>query len=115
MKRGKRFLEDDNTFIYAGAIVFVLLAIALGIIMYMTAKSGIKTEETEKISQNIQENTETVTNEMGKTVEEQEKKEQEEIVKKDSQVPVNNTETNAEVNKTTETNNKKSINVEKEI
>ena len=115
MKRGKRFLEDDNTFIYAGAIVFVLLAIALGIIMYMTAKSGIKTEETEKISQDIQENTETVTNEMGKTVEEQEKKEQEEIVKKDSQVPVNNTETKTEVNKTTQTNNKKSINVEKEI
>ena len=74
MKRGKRFLEDDNTFIYAGAIVFVLLAVALGIIMYMTTKTGVRIENSEQFAQEeeIQEGTETVTSEIGKTIQEQE-------------------------------------------
>ena len=72
MKRGKRFLENDNMFIYVGTAIFILLAVALGVIMYMTTKTGVRIENSEQLSQDIKENTETVTNEMGKTVEEQE-------------------------------------------
>ena len=74
MKRGKRFLENDNTFIYVGTAVFILLAIALGIIMYMTTRTEVRLENSEQFAQekNIQEETETVTTEIGKTVEEQE-------------------------------------------
>ena len=32
MKRGKRFLEKDNLFIYVGTAIFFILAIALGIV-----------------------------------------------------------------------------------
>lgn len=71
MKRGKRFLENDNTFIYVGTAVFILLAVALGIIMYMTTKTGVRIENSEQFGQEVQENTETVTSEIGKTVEEQ--------------------------------------------
>ena len=71
MKRGKRFLEKDNTFIYVGTAIFILLAVALGIIMYMTTKTGVRIENSEQFGQEVQENTETVTSEMGKTVEEQ--------------------------------------------
>ena len=71
MKRGKRFLKNDNVFIYVGTAIFILLAIALGIIMYMTTKTGVRIENSEQFSQEIKENTETVTSEIGKTVEEQ--------------------------------------------
>lgn len=58
--------------IYIGAVVFILLAVALGIIMYMTSKTGVRIEnqlsdETQKIQ-----NAESVSTEIGKTVEEQE-------------------------------------------
>ena len=45
MKRGKRFLENDNMFIYVGTAIFILLAVALGIIMYMTTKTGEEIED----------------------------------------------------------------------
>ena len=71
MKRGKRFIENDNMFIYVGTAIFILLAIALGIIMYMTTRTGVRIENSEYFSQNNQEDTETVTSEIGKKVEEQ--------------------------------------------
>ena len=72
MKRGKRFLKNDNMFIYVGTAIFILLAIALGIIMYMTTRTGVRIENSEQFGQQqTQENTETVTSEIGKTVEEQ--------------------------------------------
>lgn len=75
MKRGKRFLENDNTFIYVGTVIFILLAVALGIIMYMTTRTGVRIENSEHFAQEqeAEQNTETVTTEIGKTVEEQEK------------------------------------------
>lgn len=74
MKRGKRFLENDNTFIYVGTAIFILLAVALGIIMYMTTRTGFRIENSEYFGQEVQEDvdTETVTTEIGKSVEEQE-------------------------------------------
>ena len=70
MKRGKRFLENDNMFIYVGTAIFILLAIAIGIIMYMTTRSGVRIENSDQFAQS-QDNTESVTSEIGKTVEEQ--------------------------------------------
>ena len=74
MKRGKRFLENDNMFIYVGTAIFVLLAVALGIIMYMTTRTGVRIENSDQFAQEqeIQGDTETVISEIGKSVEEQE-------------------------------------------
>ena len=72
MKRGKRFLKNENLFIYAGTAIFFILAIAIGIIMYMTTKTGNKIENgSEQLEAKVSESTESVTNDMGKTVEEQ--------------------------------------------
>ena len=66
MKRGKRFLENDNTFIYVGTAIFVLLAVAIGIIMYMTTNSGVRIEGNVSKERELTEN---VTSDIGKTVE----------------------------------------------
>ena len=76
MKRGKRFIEDNNIYIYMGTVIFFILAIALGIIMYMFSRKATKLENNaEQIAQEqqIEENTENVSTEIGKTVEEAEK------------------------------------------
>ena len=71
MRRGKRFLENDNMFIYVGIAIFILLAVALGIIMYMTTRTGVRIEGNVAQEQQTERNTESVTSEIGKTVEEQ--------------------------------------------
>ena len=77
MKRGKRFLEKDNWLIYIGTAIFFILAIALGIIMYMTSETGFKLQnqvsqvEEENKEQESQEQIESASTEMGKTVGEQ--------------------------------------------
>ena len=74
MKRGRRFLENDNLLIYGGIAVFAILAVAIGIIMYMT--SSTKNEKNignpVEQSQTVEESTESVSTDIGKTVEEQE-------------------------------------------
>ena len=100
MKRGKRFLENDNTFIYVGTAIFILLAVALGIIMYMTTRTGVRIENSEYFSQETPQDTETVTGEIGKTVKEQENIVQEETSKEN----VINT-----ANKTTEIESAKKV------
>lgn len=75
MKRGKRFLENDNLFIYVGTAIFFILAIALGIIMFMMNRTATKIEnESGQVVQESQvnENAESASTEIGKTVEEQE-------------------------------------------
>lgn len=59
--------------IYVGAVVFILLAVALGIIMYMASKTGVRIEN--QVSDEKQQDAlelESVSTEIGKTVEEQE-------------------------------------------
>ena len=75
MKRGKRFLQNDNLFIYVGTAIFFILAIALGIIMFMMNRTATKIEnESGQVVQESQvnENAESASTEIGKTVEEQE-------------------------------------------
>ena len=77
MKRGKRFLENENMFIYVGAAIFILLAVALGIIMYMTTRTEVRIEG--NVAQEQLENTENVTSDIGKTVDEQKQNTESEI------------------------------------
>ena len=71
MRRGKRFIENENMFIYVGTAIFILLAIALGIVMYMTTRTDVGIEGNVAQEQQNTEDTESVTSEIGKTVEEQ--------------------------------------------
>lgn len=96
MRRGKKFLENDNLFIYVGAVVFILLAVALGIIMYMITRTGVRIENAQTSQEEqVQDNTETVTSEIGKTVEEQQNS---------TQTDTPNEEKTISSNKTTSTN-----------
>lgn len=88
MRRGKRFIDSKNdVYIYIGTAIFIVLAIAFGIIMYMLTKTATKLEnQSGKIAQEQQEqqsevqqqdisNTEETTDastEIGKSVEEAE-------------------------------------------
>lgn len=73
MKRGKRSLDNNRIFIYVGTAIFFVLAIVLGIIMYMMNRTNTKLENDDgQVVQELTENSETVSTEMGKTVEEQE-------------------------------------------
>jgi len=79
MKRGKRFFEKDNLFIYVGTAIFFILAIALGIIMFMLSRTTSKLKnESGQVVQESQtgENAESVSTEIGKSVQEQEKKDE---------------------------------------
>ena len=75
MRRGKRFLNNDNLLIYVGAAIFFIFVIALGIIMFMLNKTAAKLENnTGEVAQEQQtsQDTESVSTEIGKSVEEQE-------------------------------------------
>lgn len=91
MKRGKRVLENDKLVIYVGTVIFFLLAIALGTIMYMLNKTATKLENnSSQVYQEsqINEDYESASTEIGKSVEEQEKSEE----KKSTELDVNNAE-----------------------
>lgn len=57
MRRGKRFIDSKNdVYIYIGTAIFIVLAIALGIIMYMLTRTATKLEnQSGKIAQEQQE------------------------------------------------------------
>lgn len=68
-------MKRDKLFIYIGTVVFFLLAIALGIIMYMLSRTSGKLENdssqiSSKSNDGEQEISESVSSEIGKTVEE---------------------------------------------
>lgn len=76
MKRGKRFFKNDNLYIYVGTAIFFILAIALGIILYMMNRTAVKLQTPQVIQESqIAENSESVSTEIGKTIQEQEKME----------------------------------------
>lgn len=101
MRRGKRFLENDNMFIYVGTAIFILLAVALGIIMYMSTRTGVRIQNGgEDIA--TQQETENAASEIGKTVEEQENSTQTDTPNEES-LAEETTETNAEPSKEIQT------------
>ena len=111
MKRGRRFLENDNLFIYVGTAIFFILAIALGIIMYMMNRTATKLENgSGQVIQESQvnENAESASTEIGKTVEEQENS-------VDSENEMNDVEEQNSISSTTDntSNSSNSINSEK--
>lgn len=106
MKRGKRFLENDNLFIYVGTAIFFILAIALGIIMYMMNRTATKLEnESGQVVQESQvtENAESASTDMGKTVAEQENSE-------DSENGANDVNEQDSISSTTNSENSTSVN-----
>ena len=75
MRRGRKFFENENLLIYVGTAIFIILAISIGIIMYMGAKSNTEVgQENTIVQEQPQENedTESASTSIGKTVEEQE-------------------------------------------
>lgn len=65
-------MKRDKLFIYIGTVVFFLLAIALGIIMFMMTKTASKLEnEQSQVGQSGEEISERVSTEIGKGVNEQ--------------------------------------------
>ena len=42
MKKGRKFYENENLIIYVGTAIFFILAISVGIVMYMTTKANSK-------------------------------------------------------------------------
>lgn len=108
MKRGKRSLEKGSITIYLSAIIFVVLAIAIGIIMYMVSKSNATNQAKvgNNVEQNtsIEENTESASTKVGKTVEEQEQN----TLNEDSNSLLKNNTTNVS-NENTVANNTNTI------
>lgn len=122
MRRGKRFIDSKtDVYIYIGAAIFIVLAIALGIIMYMLTRTATKLEnQSGKIAQEQQEqqeqqseaqqqdisSTEETTDastEIGKSVEEAENTVKNTVNATNTAEPVKTTEetTNANESKTT--------------
>lgn len=125
MRREKNFLKNDNLFIYVGAVIFILFAIVLGIIMYMTTRNEIKIEDGQiSEQQSNPQTTEQVTTEIGKSVEEQEKtieSEEKNEEEKSEEKKIDNEKNTTEEIKTETNNNtnapaeEKSIEVKKEV
>ena len=86
MKREKKFFENERLIIYVGTAIFFILAVSIGIVMYMSTKKNLEiSERTSNVTEEIQneENTENASTSIGKTVEEQ--TEQGTLIKEDSE------------------------------
>ena len=114
MKREKKFFENERLIIYVGTAIFFILAVSIGIVMYMSTKKNLEisekpsnvTEETQK-----EENTENASTSIGKTVEEQ--AEQGTLIKENSEeneTANTNTTNNASTSNTENTTNTSTTN-----
>ena len=86
MKREKKFFENEHLIIYVGTAIFFILAVSIGIVMYMSTKKDLEiSERTSNVTEETQkeENTENASTSIGKTVEEQ--TEQGTLIKEDSE------------------------------
>ena len=108
MKREKKFFENERLIIIVGTTIFFILAISIGIVMYMSTKKNLEiSERTSNVTEEMQneENTENASTSIGKTVEEQ--TEQGTLIKEDSEEnetantnPTNNSSTSDTENTT---------------
>lgn len=115
MKRERKYLEKDSLVIYVGTAIFFLLAIALAIIMYMFSKTTTKLkDETSQLAQQeqISENYESVSLEMGKSVDEQEISEEKANIEEnnnDSENKIINSSNTSDMNNIETKNNKSDV------
>lgn len=114
MKREKKFFENERLIIIVGTTIFFILAISIGIVMYMSTKKNLEiSERTSNVTEEIQneENTENASTSIGKTVEEQ--TEQGTLIKEDSEeneTANTNTTNNASTSNTENTTNTSTTN-----
>lgn len=131
MKRGRNFFRNENLLIYIGTAIFFILAISIGIVMYM----GTKKDESATIENNQpnleeanletdmseEKNAESVSTEIGKTVEEQQNTNTTQVQEESKSNVISNTKTDQKENtvveeKITKTENKETKSeVKKEI
>lgn len=114
MKREKKFFDNERLIIYVGTAIFFILAISIGIVMYMSTKKDLEiSERTSNVTEETQkeENTENASTSIGKTVEEQ--TEQGTLIKEDSEeneTANTNTTNNASTSNTENTTNTSTTN-----
>lgn len=114
MKREKKFFDNERLIIYVGTAIFFILAISIGIVMYMSTKKNLEiSERTSNVTEETQkeENTENASTSIGKTVEEQ--TEQGTLIKEDSEeneTANTNTTNNASTSNTENTTNTSTTN-----
>ena len=114
MKREKKFFDNERLIIYVGTAIFFILAISIGIVMYMSTKKNLEiSERTSNVTEEMQneENTENASTSIGKTVEEQ--TEQGTLIKEDSEeneTANTNTTNNASTSNTENTTNTSTTN-----
>lgn len=114
MKREKKFFENERLIIYVGTAIFFILAVSIGIVMYMSTKKDLEiSERTSNVTEETQkeENTENASTSIGKTVEEQ--TEQGTLIKEDSEeneTANTNTTNNASTSNTENTTNTSTTN-----
>ena len=114
MKREKKFFENERLIIIVGTTIFFILAISIGIVMYMSTKKNLEiSEKPSNVTEEIQkeENTENASTSIGKTVEEQ--TEQGTLIKEDSEeneTANTNTTNNASTSNTENTTNTSTTN-----
>lgn len=114
MKREKKFFENERLIIIVGTTIFFILAISIGIVMYMSTKKNLEiSERTSNVTEETQneENTENASTSIGKTVEEQ--TEQGTLIKEDSEeneTANTNTTNNASTSNTENTTNTSTTN-----
>ena len=115
MRKGKRFIENENLIIYVGTAIFLILAISVGIVMYMTTKTDSNNENSlEKMAEEGQnEVVENVNSSIGKTIEEQQ---EEIIIKTENTIKESETTNKTESTKTkTEETKKDNSNKTEEV
>ena len=114
MKREKKFFDNERLIIYVGTAIFFILAVSIGIVMYMSTKKNLEiSERTNNVTEEMQneENTENASTSIGKTVEEQ--TEQGTLIKEDSEeneTANTNTTNNASTSNTENTTNTSTTN-----
>lgn len=107
MKREKKFFDNERLIIYVGTAIFFILAVSIGIVMYMSTKKDLEiSERTSNVTEETQkeENTENASTSIGKTVEEQ--TEQGSLIKENSEEnETANTTNNSNTSNTSNTTN----------
>ena len=116
MKREKKFFDNERLIIYVGTAIFFILAVSIGIVMYMSTKKDLEiSERTSNVTEETQkeENTENASTSIRKTVEEQ--TEQGTLIKEDSEeneTANTNTTNNASTSNTENTTNTSTTNTD---